>query len=67
MHISNIIDRLEIEIKLSLYKSTMIKGRKVLVITLINVVAPKGAVVFWLLKEPFVFRDLKHGLHIEIN
>ena len=40
--------------KLSLYKSTIIKGKKELVMTLINVVAPKGAVVFWLLKEPFV-------------
>ena len=28
MHILNIIDRLEIEIQLSLYKSTMIKGRE---------------------------------------
>ena len=41
-----------------------VKAKKVLIMTLMHVVAPKGAVVFWLLKEPFVFGDMMHGLHV---
>ena len=41
-----------------------VKAKKVLILILMPVVAPKGAVVFWFLKEPFVFGDLMHGLHV---
>ena len=33
-----------------------------LVITLLHVVAPKGTIVFWLLKKPLIFSALTHGV-----